>query len=505
VTGITGVSGRGYRWYLAAQVVSLAGTMMNYTALFWLVLHIRYGGPAALAAVDAAACLPMLLFSRRAGTIVARHRAAQVARLTQTLLACASLAIGIPLLAGWMSIWYLVPVAFVTGCVQSVDLPARQTFLMDLVGQDELRRGTSLFATVTGLARIAGPGIAGVVIATTGETAVFFVDAASFLGVIAVLAWLSGRVGPDPTPLDQTAPEATEALPAARRFRWLLDLPREVRAAVGLALLVGGFGLQFAVTNPLMAGRVFHLGSVGFGLFGTCTAVGGIAGSYYSSRRRDPGPREFMVWAVAFGVAEGLAAVMPTPWTYDATMVVVGAATQLFAASAIVYMQQATPAAQRAHALSAFNAAFIGFVPAGAFAVAAIASAAGTRWALAGPALAVAACAAVLTYRASSPARLTKHLTGRGPDEPAQPQAQLELPNTRPPESRPAEAQAKPQPAKHPPARVPVPQSLRPSPACETRARRSPVPPGLRPSPACGTPARQSPGPAAGPGPGSPA
>jgi len=405
VTGITGVSGQGYRWYLAAQVLSLAGTMMNYTALFWLVLHIRYGGPAALAAVDAAACLPMLLFSGWAGTIVARQRAARVARLTQTLLAFASLAIGIPLLAGWMSIWYLVPVAFATGCIQVVDLPARQTFLMDLVGPAELRRGTSLFATVTGLARIAGPGIAGVIIAATGETAVFFVDAASFLGVIAVLAWLSSRVG---QPSDQATPQPGEA-PAARRFRWLLGLPREVRAAVALALLVGGFGLQFAVTNPLMASRVFHLGSVGFGLFGTCTAVGGIAGSYYSSRRRDPGPREFMVWALVFGVAEGLAAVMPTPWAYDATMVVVGAATQLFAASAIVYMQQATPAAQRAHALSAFNAGFIGFVPAGAFAVAAIASTVGTRWALAGPALAVAACAAVLTYRASSPARLTEH------------------------------------------------------------------------------------------------
>ena len=92
-----------------------------------------------------------------------------------------------------------------------------------------------------------------------------------------------------------------------------------------------------------------------------------------------------MVWALVFGVAEGLAAVMPAPWAYDATMVVVGAATQLFAASAIVYMQQATPAAQRAHALSAFNAGFIGFVPAGAFVVAAIASTAGTRWALAAP------------------------------------------------------------------------------------------------------------------------
>ena len=167
-----------------------------------------------------------------------------------------------------------------------------------------------------------------------------------------------------------------------------------------LALLVGGFGLQFAVTNPLMASRVFHLGSVGFGLFGTCTAGGGIAGTYYSSRRERPRPAGVHGWALVFGAAGGLAAGMPAAWAYDAAMVVVGAATQLFAASATVYIQQATPPAQRGLALSAYNAGFIGFVPAGAFAVAAIASAAGIRWALAGPALAVLGCAAALAIAA---------------------------------------------------------------------------------------------------------
>jgi Transmembrane secretion effector len=96
VAGMSGVGGKGFRWYLAAQVVSLAGTMMGYTALFWLVLHIQHGGPAALAAVDAAMSLPMLLFSRRAGTIVSRYRAARVMMVTQALLATASLAIGVP-------------------------------------------------------------------------------------------------------------------------------------------------------------------------------------------------------------------------------------------------------------------------------------------------------------------------------------------------------------------------------------------------------------------------
>ena len=182
-----------------------------------------------------------------------------------------------------------------------------------------------------------------------------------------------------------------------------------------MALLVGGFGLQFAVTNPLMATRVFHLGAFGFGLFGTFMAVGGIAGNYYSSRRKDPGQREFLAWALVFGAAECLAAVMPAAWAYDAVMVVIGAATQLFAGSATVYIQQATPAAQQGLALSAFNAGFIGFVPAGAFAVAAIASAAGTRWALIVPGLAILACGAALTARTAAPKdAATKDAPGMG-------------------------------------------------------------------------------------------
>jgi hypothetical protein len=173
-----------------------------------------------------------------------------------------------------------------------------------------------------------------------------------------------------------------------------------------MALLVGGFGLQFGVTNPLMATRVFHLGAVGFGLLGTFMAVGGIAGNYYSSRRGDPGNSEFLFWAAVFGIAESLAAVMPTIWAYDLTMIVLGGATQLFAVSATVYLQQATPAAQRGHALSAYNAGFMGFVPAGAFLVAGVAAVAGTRWALMGPGLAIAACAAGVLSARRLPRRL---------------------------------------------------------------------------------------------------
>jgi hypothetical protein len=180
---------------------------------------------------------------------------------------------------------------------------------------------------------------------------------------------------------------------AARRFRWVLDLPRGIQVAAGMALIVGGFGIQFEVTNPLMATRVFHLGSVGFGLLGTLMAGGGIAGNVYSSRRRDPDFGEFLIWAIVFGAAEVVAAVMPAAWAYGVLLVVVGAAIQLFAVSATVYVQKAASEAQRGHALSAYNAGFMGFVPAGSFVVAGLAVA-GTRWALIAPGAAIVTCGA---------------------------------------------------------------------------------------------------------------
>lgn len=390
------VASASYRWYAGSQAVSIVGTMMTYTALYWLVLHLAHGNAVELAVLVAAQFLPMLFFSRRAGSIVAQHKAVRVVISTQSALAAGSLALGIPLLAGWMSVWYLWVLSFAIGCIQTVDVPGRQMLMLDLVGDAELRRGSSLYAAITGIAKIAGPGLAGIVIAASGEAAVFLIDAASFLLVIAVLAWLARSM--------QSEPSSGRAdTRMARRFRWLLDLPRGVQLAALMALLVGGFGIQFEVTNPLMATKVFHLSPLGFGLLGTLMATGGIVGNFYSARRADPNRGEFLVWAVLFGAAETVAAVMPVAWAYGILMVVVGAAIQLFAVSSTVYVQKAAPDAQRGHALSAYNAGFMGFVPAGSFVVAGLAAALGTRWALIGPGAAIVVCGAVaLTATAES-------------------------------------------------------------------------------------------------------
>ena len=288
-----------------------------------------------------------------------------------------------------MSIWYLWAASFAVGCVQAVDVPARQMFMLDLVGDAELRRGSSLYAAVTGMAKIAGPGLAGIIIAASGEAAVFLADAASYLLVIGVLAWLSRDARhADPVGLADRA--------TARRFRWLLDLPRGIQVAAGMALLIGGFGIQFEVTNPLMATRVFDLGSLGFGLLGTFMAAGGIVGNVYSSGAGTPTPGSSWPGPSCSAQPRSTAAVMPAAWAYDALMVVIGAAIQLFAVSATVFVQKAAPEAQRGHALSAYNAGFMGFVPAGSFVVAGLAAFAGTRWALIAPGAVILACGAAM-------------------------------------------------------------------------------------------------------------
>jgi MFS family permease len=398
-----------FRWLVSVQTISMVGNTMTNTALFWLAIHLSGGHALGLAAVSAAQFLPTLVLSRRAGLLAIRYPPARVLAVTTAAEALGALSIGLPLTAGWMTLWLLCLLSCGIGCAQTLGQPASQIFMLDLVGADQLRRGASISSLTTGTAKIAGPALAGVLITAIGTGPVFLADAASFSGVVAVMLWLARVVQP-------ASNRAEDPAAPARRFRWVLNLPRRVQLTTAMALLIGGFGYQFEITNPLMATRVFHLSAVQFGILGTLMAIGGIAGSYYSSHRPSrPTGSEFAIWALAFGVAACTAAVMPVPWAYEAIMIIVGATITLFAITATVYIRQQTPAAQLGAALSAYNAAYIGFVPAGAFVVAAIAALAGVRWAIIAPGSAVAIFALAVLLLAPDRARHSQAVPAPAP------------------------------------------------------------------------------------------
>src|ERR1022692_2990741 len=148
-----------FRWFGGAQAVSMIGNAMTNTALYWLGIHLAHGHALGLSVLAAAQFLPMLFLSRRAGLLAEQHRPGRVLAFT-TMAECAgALAIGIPLAAGWMTIWYLWVLGFGIGCAQALGQAAGQMFMLDLVGQADLRRGASVSSMVTGLSKIAGPGL----------------------------------------------------------------------------------------------------------------------------------------------------------------------------------------------------------------------------------------------------------------------------------------------------------------------------------------------------------
>jgi MFS family permease len=383
---IRGVASWPYRLYLSAQATSMVGTSMSTATIYWLTIHVADGKAIILSILVAAQFFPILLLGRLAGALVTRYPAVRVLTVTQSAQAIGGLSLGVPLLAGWIAVWYLWAVSFATGCAIAIDVTARPMFMLDLVGPGELRRGSSLYAAFTGLAKIAGPALAGVIIATIGESISFIADAASFLPVIVVLTVLRGN-------FHATKPARSAVDPKLRRITWIFTLPKQVRVAVFAAFLIGGFGYQFEITNPLMATDVFHLSPTGFGLLGTCIACGGIAGSYISSRRADPSHREFLAWAGMFGIVELLVALASAAWAYDIGMVFIGAATALFGSTTMVFIQKSTAEDKRSHAVSAYNTAYMGFVPVGAFVIAGLSAFAGTRLSLALPGILIMAYA----------------------------------------------------------------------------------------------------------------
>ncbi len=371
---MTGISKPMFRVYVLVQSVSSIGTAMDYTAVYWLMVSREQGKATDLTILVISQFLPILMFSRTAGTLCRRYSRARVLSVTQLAQASGALAIAVRLTLGNITPEFIWIVAFLIGSAQAIDVTARQAFFTDILPGDSLRKGMSIYSASTSLSKIGGPAIAGSIISTFGAAPVFYVNAASFVGVIVTLRFLGRKL-----------PERADHSEQTAQTRWLNGLSRPTALAIFGAFLIGTFGYQFEITNPLMATDVFRLGAVGYGLFGTFLAGGAILGNLYSSRRKNATSQEFIKWTILFGAAEIAASAMPGPVGYDSCLIIVGAALSLFSSSALVFIQQTTPQRKRADAISAYNAAYMGFVPVGALVVGATASIAGSRWSIAGP------------------------------------------------------------------------------------------------------------------------
>jgi MFS family permease len=398
---------RNYRLFYTGQLVSLSGTWMQYVAQDWLVL--RLGGRGTeLGLVTGLQFLPMLVGGPWGGLIADRFDKRRVLLLTQSAMAGLALVLGLLVLTDTVTIGMVWVLAFLLGCANLVDVPTRQAFVSEMVGPDEVVNAVGLNSALFNAARVVGPGLAGVVIATVDVAPTFFLNAASYLGAIVALSAM------DPARLYRVAPAPRARGQVREGIRYVWRTP-ELRFVLGLITVVSLFGMNYRVVLPLLARFTFNGDVDTYGTMAAVMAAGALAAALATAGRGRPTLRLLAALALGFGVAALAAALAPTLGWELAALVPTGGAGIAFVATGNSFLQLRSDPAMRGRVMALYALVFLGSNPIGAPVMGWIAEHWGARTALGLGATVTLVAGLVALVRLTAPAVAPE----RRPDQPA--------------------------------------------------------------------------------------
>ena len=348
---------RNYRLYFLGQIVSLSGTWLQSVALSWLVLKLT-GSGLALGLVAGAQFAPILVAGPWGGVIADRVNKRKMLVVTQSASALLALILGILVLGGWIRPWSVYAMALVLGVVNLVDMPTRQSFVMEMVGTKDLPNAISLNSVVVNASRVIGPAIAGVLIATVGLGICFIVNAASYLAVIAGLLLMR------PDDLWGQAPVARGKgqLRAGLRYAWSTP---ELRRPLIMMAVIGTLTYNFSIVLPLLAGETFGGGPGLYGVMFALVGVGAVGGGLVFAAMGRATQRLLAGAAVAFGIALWLGVLAPGLGLELIAMVAIGAASTAFIATSNSILQLTSRPEMRGRIMALFAVLFLGSTPLG--------------------------------------------------------------------------------------------------------------------------------------------
>jgi len=254
--------------------------------------------------------------------------------------------------------WELCVLAVVLGLNNTFENPTRQSFVLEMVGADQLRNAVSLNSTTVNVARAIGPAIAGLLIATVGESVCFLTNALSFVAVVYSL------VSMDTGALRPTEPTGRAKGQLRDGFRYVKGEPRLAAPLVMMAI-VGMLAYEFQVTLPVVAKQTFHGGSATYGFLTAAMGVGAVFGGLVTAARGRTGLRHFTLAGMMFGVAIGLAAVAPLLTVEIVALAAVGWASVTFIATGNTTLQLQAEPTMRGRVMSLWAVAFQGTTPIG--------------------------------------------------------------------------------------------------------------------------------------------
>ncbi|ROO91277.1 putative MFS family arabinose efflux permease [Actinocorallia herbida] len=347
---------RNYRYFLSGQVISNTGTWMQRIAQDWLVLQLTHGSGTALGITTALQFLPMLLFGLWGGVVADRIPRRKLIAATQVGLALPALVLGLLDVGGIAQVWHVYVLAFGLGVATVFDNPARQAFVSELVGKDDLPNAVALNSATFNGARVVGPAVAGVLIAMIGTGPVFLINFASFGAVLYGLWRMRESELHTHPPVPRQKGQLREGL------RYVRNRPDLVMILVTIAL-VAGFAMNFQITTALVATKDFGMGASQFGLASTAMAVGSVTGALLAARRVRPNDRLLYGSVLLFGVAAVLVGIMPTWPLFLAMLVPTGVLLMTFTTAANATMQLGVAADMRGRVMGLYMLVFMGVNP----------------------------------------------------------------------------------------------------------------------------------------------
>jgi MFS family permease len=349
---------RNYRRYFAGQLISLSGTWMQTVAAVWVILTLTDSG-VAVGLTTALQFLPMLLIGAWGGLLADRIPKRRLLITTQALMAIPAVGLFAVTATGVVAPWMVYVAVFAMGSVNAVDNPTRQSFVYEMVGPDRVVNAVSLNSVIVQAARIVGPAIAGILIATVGASPVFALNALTFVAMILALRGMDpGRLHAEPV-----AKRERGAIRAG--LRYVRGTP-ELMVPLALMALVGTLGFNFQVVLPLLAKFSFESGAMTYAALVSAMAVGSIAGALVNGHRGRTGPRLIAGGALAFGISALLAAAMPSLALEVVMLAVLGAAAVTFAATINSTLQLAVTPEMRGRVMALYSVVFLGSTPIGA-------------------------------------------------------------------------------------------------------------------------------------------
>ena len=349
---------RNYRLFATGQVVSNTGTWMQRIAQDWLVLSLT-GSASAVGITIALQFLPMLMFGLYGGVLADRLPKRPLLLATQSAMGLTGIALAVLTLAGHVQVWHVYLAAFLLGLVTVLDNPARQTFVPEMVGKDQVANAISLNSANFQSARLVGPAIAGVLITAVGSGWAFLLNGLSFAAPIAGLLMMRTRELHPVEPQPRAKGQLREGL------RYVAGRP-ELIWPIALVGFIGTFGFNFPIWLSAFVSDVFHGDAGTYGLFNTLIAAGSLIGALLAARRGHSRLRLLVAAAVLFGALLSVTAFAPGFWLFAALLVPIGIFGLTVNVTANSSVQMATSPEMRGRVMALFMMVFTGGTPLGA-------------------------------------------------------------------------------------------------------------------------------------------